>query len=58
MTHGWAPGLRDAVSSAGGFLLVWDDDAITEQDKRFDGRFAPLAEAIATDDPDSAVPFS
>ena len=55
ITHGWARGLRSAVSKKGGFLLAWDEEAVTEGGSRFDRWFAPLAEAIAADDPGAAV---
>ena len=55
MTHGWGRAIRDVVSEAGGFLLVWDEAATTEEGARFDRWFGPLAQAIVADDPNAAV---
>ena len=55
MTHGWGPGMRPVVDAHEGFLHVWHPDAETEDGRRFDRWFGPLADAILADDSEAAV---
>ena len=52
LTHGWGPGMRPTVKAHDGFLRVWDEAAETQDGRRFDRWFGPLATAILDDDPD------
>jgi len=53
--HGWAPGLRQRVEAHDGFLYVWDDAAETSDGARYNGWFAPLAEALSSLNPGAAI---